>query len=158
MYTYMPEALLKPYQEVLKGLTEWDRSKQPLIWQEQRIDGEMMYKIHRHSARIVEETGLSVQQMIYDNYKEIDKIFPFYYQIIKIDNYFENAKVDEDVFCQSITYLNGEYENNTFLILNGETVLKQFDKTVYAFVIIWKKELNPDTPKWFIRPYHRLFM
>jgi len=63
MYTHIPLSLLEPYKEVLKSLTEWDRSKQPEFWSQKRIDGEMMYKIHRHSARIVEETGLSVNRL-----------------------------------------------------------------------------------------------
>jgi hypothetical protein len=158
MYTHIPSSLLDPYKEVLISLDQWNLSKQPKLWTENRIDGEMMYKIHRHSARIVEETGLSVQQIIYDNHNVSEKVFPFYYQILKINGNIENAKFDEDTFCQTLTYLNGEYENSTFVIKNGESYLNNFNNDTYAFAIIWKMHVNPITPKWFIRPYYRMFM
>jgi len=158
MYTHIPSSLLEPYKEVLKSLTEWDLSKQPELWSEQRIDGEMMYKIHRHSARIVEETGLSVQQILYDNHNVPDKIFPFYYQIIKINNSLKSIELDENTFCQTFTFLNGEFENSTFVIKDKEEYYKLFTEDTYAFAIIWKTYENSLTPKWFIRPYYRLFM
>jgi hypothetical protein len=158
MYTHIPLSLLEPYKEVLKSLTEWDRSKQPEFWSQKRIDGEMMYKIHRHSARIVEETGLSVQQIIYDNHNVSDKVFPFYYQVIKVNGTLNAAKCDEDTFCQTFTFLNGELENSTFVIKNKEKYSQSFEEDTYAFAIIWKAYENPITPKWFVRPYHRLFM
>lgn len=158
MYTHIPASLLDPYKEVLRSLTEWNLSKQPKFWSEQRIDGEMMYKIHRHSARIVEETGLSVQQILYDNHNVPGKAFPFYYQIIKIQGELKPAIFDEDTFCQTFTYLNGEYENSTFVIKPEERYSQNFSEDTYAFAIIWKLYENPITPKWFVRPYHRLFM
>jgi hypothetical protein len=158
MYTHIPDSLLIPYKEVLQSLTKWNISKQPQFWTEDRIDGEMMYKIHRHSARIVEETGLSVQQIIYDNHGVSEKVFPFYYQILKINKDIKNADLDQDAFCQTLTYLNGKYENKTFVIKNGESYINTFQEDVYAFAIIWKFYENPITPKWFVRPYHRLFM
>lgn len=158
MYTHIPSSLLDPYKEVLESLDQWNLSKQSKLWTEDRIDGEMMYKIHRHSARIVEETGLSVQQIIYDNHNVSEKVFPFYYQILKINGGIENAKFDEDTFCQTLTYLNGEYENSTFVIKNGESYSNNFDNDTYAFAIVWKMYENPITPKWFIRPYYRMFM
>ena len=166
MYTHIPSSLLDPYKEVLNSINQWDISKQPELWTKDRIDGEMMYKIHRHSARIVEETGLSVQQIIYDNHwpsscileDKDQKIFPFYYQILKINGSINNAQFDDDTFCQTFTYLNGEYENNTFVIKNGESYSNNFNENTYAFAIIWKFYENPTTPKWFVRPYHRLFM
>ena len=158
MYTHIPASLLDPYKEVLKSLDQWNISKQPKLWAEDRIDGEMMYKIHRHSARIVEETGLSVQQIIYDNHGVSEKVFPFYYQVLKINGNIANAKFEDDTFCQTLTYLNGEFENSTFVIKNGESYSNTFEQDTYAFAVIWKFYENPITPKWFVRPYHRLFM
>ena len=120
MHTHIPSSLLEPYKDVLKSLTQWDISKQPEFWSPERIDGEMMYKIHRHSARIVEETGLSVQQILYDNHNVSDKVFPFYHQVIKVNGILNSVESDEDVFCQTFTFLNGQFENSTFVIKNKE--------------------------------------
>lgn len=158
MYTHIPSSLLDQYKEVLKSLTQWDMSKQPELWSNQRIDGEMMYKIHRHSARIVEETGLSVQQIIYDNHNPPGKVFPFFYQVLKVNGDLSSIKFDDDTFCQTFTFLNGEFENSTFVVKNKEQYSNFFADDTYAFAVIWKTYENPITPKWFVRPYHRLFM
>ena len=158
MHTHIPSSLLEPYKDVLKSLTQWDISKQPEFWSPERIDGEMMYKIHRHSARIVEETGLSVQQILYNNHNVSDKVFPFYYQVIKVNGTLNAVESDEDVFCQTFTFLNGQFENSTFVIKNKEQYSNSFTEDTYVFAIIWKTYENPITPKWFVRPYHRLFM
>lgn len=158
IHTHIPASLIEPYKEVLKSLTQWNISKQPKFWSEERIDGEMMYKIHRHSSRIVEETGLSIQQIIYDQHKDIKKIFPAYYQIIKIKGKIKPAIFSEDMFCQTFTYLNGKYENMTFVVKDEKDYVEDFAENTYAFAIIWQLNQNPTTPKWFARPYHRMFM
>jgi hypothetical protein len=159
MYAFIKKDLLLPYQEVLPSLEDekWNLSKQPKIWSDKRIDGEMMYKIHRHSSRIVDETGLIVQNQVYDVFGDSEKIFPFYYQIIKIEGEFSTPKLIDGMECQSLTFLNGKYENSTYIIEKGHTHSLYTEETLYAFAIMWSKAINEDTPKWFIRPYHRMF-
>lgn len=155
--TYILKEDLENYKEVLPTITDWDKSKQPNLWLPNRIDGEMMYKIHRRSSKIVDETGLRIQGIIYDLIGDSEKIFPYYYQILKIDRVLEVPKSIDNCFLQTITFLTGEYEDNTFVIEPNNLHMYAPQKTEYAFAIGWSKEVNPNTPKWFIRPYYRMF-
>jgi hypothetical protein len=150
------EERLKDYQEVLPTLTDWDKSKQTEFWSKDRIDGEAMYKFHRSSARIVEETGLQIQSYLYEQYGTAEKIFPHAFQIIKISNSLKSCQTTDPIKYQTITFLNGDFVNKTVEAKAGESFEYSFDEDVYAFGILWSNEINLDIPKWFRRPYHRM--
>ena len=157
IYTSIPTEDLDNYQKVLNEIKDWDKSNQPELWSKERIDGEMMYKIHRKSSRIIDETGLKIQQIIYDNFDNNIKIFPYYYQIIKF-NELKSIKKDHNYLYQTFTFLNGKDVFGT-TVLNKEEIFEYSSTdTCYALAILWDTEINEKTPKWFIRPYHRLFI
>jgi hypothetical protein len=157
IFTNIPDKDLSDYMEVLFNVDKWNISMQPDLWSSNRIDGNIMYKIHRHSSRIIDETGLLIQQILYDNLQNKDKLFPYYYQIIKFDNSIKNVKNIENI-CQTFTFLNGKDVNKTVIVKPDESFTYEVDKETYALAIIWSNEINEKIPKWFIRPYYRLFI
>jgi hypothetical protein len=154
--TPINEDMLKTYQEVLLNLNVWNKSKQIKIWSEDRIDGELMYKFHRTSARIVEETGLQVQSALYNKYGNTEKIFPSNFQIIKINGKLNSYSISDPIKYQTITFLNDKFINKTIIADSNDKFEYDLENTTYAFGILWANEINLDVPKWFRRPYHRM--
>lgn len=154
--TPINEEMLKTYQNVLFVLDSWNKSKQNKIWSEDRIDGELMYKFHRTSARIVEETGLQIQSALYNQYTNSEKLFPYNFQIIKIDNKIKSYDIVDPIKYQTITFLNGKFVNKTIIAKQNDKFEYDLDSVTYAFGILWSNEINLEVPKWFRRPYHRM--
>lgn len=148
--------MLKAYQEVLPTLNDWDKSRQAELWSKDRIDGYLMYKFHRSSARIVEETGLQIQSYLYEKYGKSEKLFPHNFQVIKILGTLKSCLVESPMKCQTVTFLTGEFENKTVEADANSSFEYTFDEPVYAFAALWSNEINLDIPKWFRRPYHRM--
>jgi hypothetical protein len=157
IFTNIVDKDLSDYINVLLNLDKWDISVQPDLWSSNRIDSNIMYKVHRPSSRFIDETGLLIQQVVYDNLQNKNKLFPFYYQIIKFDNKIQNVKNIENV-CQTFTFLNGKDVNKTVIVKPDENFTYVVDKESYALAILWSNKINEKIPKWFIRPYHRLFL
>ena len=146
------------YQNVLIDTDQWDKSSQPDLWSKDRIDASMMYKIHRRSSRIVDETGLKIQQIVYDNFYNEKTIFPFYYQIVKFNDKINNAKNIEDSICQTFTFLNGVDVDCTVIIRPEEDFEYKVNQDTFAFAISWSTNFNTQDPKLFYNRYYRLFM
>jgi predicted nuclease of restriction endonuclease-like (RecB) superfamily len=156
IYSPISEDMLREYQSVLPTLTSWDKSKQSEIWSKERIDGELMYKFHRTSARIVEETGLQIQSYLYEKYGKEKKLFPHNFQIIKISNTLKSCEIIEPIKYQTVTFLNGEFVNKTIEADKDNYFEYNLNEITYAFGVLWSNEINLDVPKWFRRPYHRM--
>jgi hypothetical protein len=158
IHTDIIEEDLINYQKILPTIKDWDKSNQPQLWSEQRIDGSSMYKFHRRSSKIVDETGLAIQKIVYDNYYNEKTIFPYYYQIIKFNDKISNKKNIENSICQTFTFLNGKDVEKTIIVKPEENFEYKVQEDTHAFAISWSENFNTQDPKWFTRPYHRLFM
>jgi hypothetical protein len=157
IYTYIPEQDLKNFQQVLFETNQWDKSEQPELWSQDRIDGSKMYRVNRQSSRVVDESGLRIQEIVYDNYYNKKIIFPYYYQIIKFKNKLNNVKNIEGSICQTFTFLNGEYANNTVVIKPEENFEYETNQNTFVFAISWSDTFNKNDPKTFYNRYYRLF-
>jgi hypothetical protein len=158
IYTYIPEQDLKKYQQVLFETNQWDKSEQPELWSKNRIDASKMYRINRQSSRIVDESGLRIQEIVYDNYYNEKTIFPYYYQIIKFNNKINNVKNIERSICQTFTFLNGKHANNTVIIKPEENFEYNVNQDTFVFAISWSDTFNQKDPKTFYNRYYRLFV
>jgi hypothetical protein len=158
IYTNIIKEDLINYQKILPTITMWDKSNQPELWSKERIDGSSMYKVHRRSSKIIDETGLFIQKIVYDNYYDKKTIFPFYYQIIKFNNKINSKKNIENSICQTFTFLNGKDVQKTVIVKPEEDFEYRVKDNTYALAISWSENFNPKDPKLFIKPYYRLFM
>lgn len=157
IYTNIVEEDFINYQKLLPEIKEWNNSVQPELWSKQRIDGSNMHRVHRKSSKIIDETGLLIQQIVYDNYYNEKTIFPFYYQIIKFNNKIKNNKNIENSICQTFTFLNGPDVKNTIIVKPEEEFEYNVKEDTYALAISWSETYNTQDPKWFRKPYYRLF-
>lgn len=147
--------------EGLKSLTQWDISTNPKYWSESFIDADYIYRIHRPSTRVVEETGLVIQDIVSAEFQTQETIFPDFFQINKHgNNFIRTEKKPLNKICETITYLNGPLKNQTVIVYNDSdfyAIENETDQTIYTLSMFWGYDKNPMYRGWFINKYFRKF-
>lgn len=160
--TNIPKNDLDIIVDGLSSLDIWSISKNPGYWSNYFIDADYIYRAHRPSTRIVEETGLLVQNIVNIEFATTKTIFPDFFQIVRYDKDFViKDKLPKNIICQTVTYLNGSLKNKTVIIYNNSDFYKLEDNnedTIYALCTFWTYEKNPMYRGWFINKYFRKFL
>lgn len=123
-------------------------------WSSDCVSADQVYRIHKLTQRLIEETGVIIQGQIIVLFEPDDKIFPYKMQLIKIDrNTFNTDIIVEDQICQTITPLTKPC--NTYILPNdqGNISIDDLNLGEYAIATYWTKHRDLKYKNWFIGKY-----
>lgn len=159
--TDIPEKDLNDIVNGLNSLNIWNISNNPAYWSNSFIDADYIYRAHRPSMRIIEETGLTIQDIVTAEFEIKDTIFPNFFQVVKSDKIFNRVvSSPSDKICETITYLNGPLKNQTVIVYNNSdmyAIENLNNEIVYTLSTFWSYTKNPMYRGWFINKYFRKF-
>lgn len=123
-------------------------------WSSDCIDADQVYRIQKLTQRLIEETGVILQDQITDMFEVSGKLFPYNMQLIKIDrNTFNTDIIVQDQVCQTITQLVEDCK--TYVLENkaGDVTIDKLVMGDYALATYWTNYRDPKYKNWFIGKY-----
>ena len=123
-------------------------------WSSDCVSADQVYRIHKLTQRLIEETGVIIQGQMITLFEPDAKIFPYKMQLIKIDrNTFNTDIIVDDQICQTITPLT--IPCNTYVLPNdhGDVTVDNLGLGEYAIATYWTKHRDPKYKNWFIGKY-----
>lgn len=123
-------------------------------WSSDCVSADQVYRIHKLTQRLIEETGVIIQGQITDLFNTEKKVLPYNIQLIKIDRDIFNTDIITDgQICQTITPITEDCKtyvlgNNSGNVQIGDLVLGD-----YAIATYWAEHRDKRYKNWFIGKY-----
>lgn len=140
--------------EKIDSVCPLNRFQDKPYWSSDCVSADQVYRIHKFVQRVIEETGVLIQDQVVNLFKLNTRAFPYNIQLIKIDRKtFNSDAVVEDQICQTITPLTEDCK--TYIITNdiGKITIDELTIGDYAIATYWTEHRDPRYKNWFIGKY-----
>lgn len=123
-------------------------------WSSDCVSADQVYRIHKLAQRLIEETGVIIQEQVTELFSVETKVLPYKIQLIKIDriNFNTDVIVDGQI-CQTITPITEDCK--TYILENnsGDVTIDELVLGDYAIATYWTDYRDKRYKNWFIGKY-----
>jgi hypothetical protein len=140
--------------EKLDALCPLNRFGDSPHWSSDCVSADQVYRIHKLTQRLIEETGVIIQEQVTDLFNAETKVLPYNIQLIKIDrNIFNTDIVTEGQICQTITPITEDCKTYVLRNNSGDVQIGDLALGDYAIATYWTEHRDKRYKNWFIGKY-----